>query len=129
MEFGNVQRLEIVVRRFDFRAFDDGEANGEEDVFDFLEDLADEVMGADGADDAGERKIDSFACDRGFFGSGLDGRAARFDFRLHIRAQFIQRCTDGALQLGGSRLKPVVRDLGEDAGFAAQPAVTEYFPF
>jgi len=48
MEFGNIQGLEIVVRRFDFGAFDDGEADGEEDVFNFLEDLADQVMRADG---------------------------------------------------------------------------------
>ena len=41
MEFGNVERLEIVVRRFNFGAFDNGEADGNEDVFDFLEDLAD----------------------------------------------------------------------------------------
>ena len=60
MKFGNVERFEIVIRRFDFRAFDDGEADGKENVFDFLEDLANQMMRADGPDDAGERKIDAF---------------------------------------------------------------------
>ncbi len=41
MKFRNVKRLEIVIGRFDFRAFDDGEADGEENILDFLEDLAD----------------------------------------------------------------------------------------
>ena len=41
MELGNVEGFEIVVGRFDFRAFDDGEAYGAEDVFDLLEDLTD----------------------------------------------------------------------------------------
>jgi hypothetical protein len=41
MEFGDVERFEIVVRRFDLRAFDYGEADGDEDVFDLLENLAD----------------------------------------------------------------------------------------
>ena len=52
MEFGNVERFEIVIRGFDFRALGDGKADGDENVFDFLEDLANQVMRADGADDA-----------------------------------------------------------------------------
>ena len=59
MKFRNVQRFEVVVRRFDFRAFDDGEANGKENVFDFLENLANQMVRANGTDDAGERKIDT----------------------------------------------------------------------
>src|SRR5439155_23459881 len=50
MKFGNVEGLEIVVRRFDFRAFDHGEPDGEENVFDGLEDLADQVVRTDRAD-------------------------------------------------------------------------------
>ncbi len=61
MKFGDVEGFEIVVRRFDFGAFDDGEADGNEDIFDLLEDLADQVMGTDRADDAGEGEIDAFA--------------------------------------------------------------------
>src|SRR5580692_1310045 len=41
MEFGDVEGFEIVVGRFDFGAFHDGETDGDEDVFDLLEDLAD----------------------------------------------------------------------------------------
>src|SRR5258708_5622032 len=78
MEFGNVQSLEIVVGRFDFGAFDDREADGNEDVFDFLEDLANQVMGADWSVDAGEREVDAFASERGLFGAGLDHREPKF---------------------------------------------------
>src|SRR5207249_10393580 len=60
MKFRDIQRLEIVVRRFDFRAFDDGKTDGEKDVFDFLKNLADQVMGADGANDAGEGEVETF---------------------------------------------------------------------
>src|SRR5260370_40082761 len=69
MKFGDIQGFEIIVRRFDFGALDNGEADGEEDVFDFLEDLAEHVMRADGANDAGEGGVDALArrCDR--FGS------------------------------------------------------------
>jgi hypothetical protein len=54
MEFRDIESFKIVVRRFDFGAFDDGEADGDEYVFDFLEDLADEVMRTDRTMDAGE---------------------------------------------------------------------------
>ena len=89
MKFGNVEGLEIVVRRFDFRAFDHGEPDGEENVFDGLEDLADQVVRTDRADDPGEREVGAFTRERGFFGAALDGRAARFDLGLHVRAQCV----------------------------------------
>src|SRR5437667_6727546 len=81
MELGNIQRLEIVVRRFDFRAFDDREADGEENVFDFLEDLADQVMGANGANDAGKREVDAFA-----------DRSALIHQRLDIELPLLKSC-------------------------------------
>src|SRR6266850_673147 len=59
---GNVEGFEIVIGCFDFGAFDDGEADGEENVFDFLEDLTDQVMRADGADDAGKREVLWYEC-------------------------------------------------------------------
>ena len=86
MEFGNVEGFEIVVGRFDFRAFDDGEADGEEDVFDLLEDLADQMVRADGADDPGEREVDAFAGEGGFVRARFDRAAARFDFRFDVGA-------------------------------------------
>src|SRR6266850_4589776 len=54
MEFRDIESFKIIVRRFDFGALDDGEADGNEDVFDFLEDLADQVMRADRTVDARE---------------------------------------------------------------------------
>ena len=64
MEFGNVEGFEIVIRGLDFRAFDDGKADGHENVFDLLEDLANQMARADGASDAGKRKIYAFASER-----------------------------------------------------------------
>src|SRR6266403_758126 len=127
-EFGNVQGFEIVVGRFNFGAFDDGEADGNEDVFDFLEDLADQVMGADGADYAGEGEVHPLARQRRFFRAGLDGETPGFDLRLGVGAHCVQRHADGALQLWSGRPEPVVRNERERAGFAAQPAVAEEFP-
>ena len=77
MELRNIQRLEVVVRRFDFGTFDDRETNGEEDVFDFLEDLADEMVRADGANYAGEGEIDFFPSGSSFLLSFLYGDVER----------------------------------------------------
>jgi len=46
-------------------------------------------MGADGANRAGQGEVHALAGDRGFFGAGFDGRAARFDLRFDVRAQFV----------------------------------------
>ncbi len=97
MEFRNVERLEIVVGRFDFGAFDDGEADGDEDVFDLLEDLTDQVMRADGACDAGEREVDVFACEGRLVGAGFDGLAAGFDLAFDVSAEFVEAGAYGAL--------------------------------
>ena len=79
MKFGNVERFEIVVGRFDFGAFDNGEADGNKDVFDFLQDLADQVMGADGALDAGERGSMCSCERRDWPCESIHGLAAGFD--------------------------------------------------
>ena len=72
MMLGNVERLKIVVRRFDFGSGDDAEANRGEDAQKFVVSLADQVARADGALDAGKRKVNFVASLRGFFGRGLD---------------------------------------------------------
>src|SRR5882724_4253592 len=128
MELRDVQCFEVVVGRLDFGAFDDGKADGEENVFDFLKDLADQMMRADGAADTGERKVHAIASERGFFRAGLDGDAARLDLSFHMRAQFVELLADGTFQLGGSRLEPIVGDLRKNTGLAAEPGITELFP-
>ncbi len=80
MELGDVERFEIVVRRFDLRAFDDGEADGEENIFDLLEDLANEMVRAKRTDDSGQREVDALASACAFFRAGFDDFAALFDF-------------------------------------------------
>jgi hypothetical protein len=128
MEFRNVEGFEIVVGCFDFGAFDDGEANREEDVFDFLEDLADQVMRADRTNDARKGEIYSFARERGLFSAGLDGRTAGFDLRLDMCAQVIEGGADSALQVESDRFQPIIRDLREHAGFAAEPGIAKFLP-
>ena len=119
MEFGDVERFEIVVRRFDFWPFDYGEADGDEDVFDFLEDLADQMMRADGKTDAGEREVEVLTGEGRLVGTGFDGLAARFDLRFDVGAKCIEPGAYRAFQVGWGGFQPVVGDLGEDAGFAA----------
>ena len=58
MVLGNIQRFEIVVRRFDFRAFDHAEADREKNALQLFVCLADQVARADRALDAGKREID-----------------------------------------------------------------------
>src|SRR6266404_2490275 len=128
MEFRNVERFEVVVRRFDFGAFDDGEADGEENVLDFLEDLADQVARADGANDAGEREVHTIASECGFFRSSFDCGPSRLDLSFHMRAQFVELLADRAFQLGGGRLEPIVGDLRKNAGLATEPCITELLP-
>src|SRR5579859_3207317 len=96
MEFGNVEGFEIVIRSFDFWAFDDGKADGEENVFDFLEDLANQMMRADGTCDAGEREIDVLTGQCRLVGARFDGEAALFDFGFHVCAEFVEAGADGA---------------------------------
>src|SRR5205823_3589057 len=110
MKLRDIQRLEIVVRRFNFRPLHNGKTNGEEDVLEFLKNLADEVMRADGMDDARERKVYALLLEGGFFGAGFDGSAALFKSFLQIRLEFIQFLPDDALQFGLSRLQPVFSD-------------------
>src|SRR5438876_205389 len=50
-----------------------------EDIFDFLEDLADQVVGAGRANEAGEGEVNALASEGGFFRPRFDGRAAGFD--------------------------------------------------
>jgi hypothetical protein len=97
MKFGDVEGLEIVVRRFNFGAFDDGEADGDEDVFDLLEDLADEVVRADGALDTGEREIDVFVGEGCLVGFSFKSLSLLLEFSLYMRFEFIELFSDYAL--------------------------------
>jgi len=118
--------FEIVVRAFRFLAFDDGEADGNE-ILRFPEDLADQVMGADGANDAGEREVDPLTCRavfsertrwlRGAF-RFVDSTCARSSFREAPTARFNSSVAGSA----------IVRDLREYAGLAAEPGIAELFP-
>src|ERR1700676_58201 len=96
MEFGDVESFEVVIGRFDFGAFDYGKADGEEDVFDFLEDLADQVVRADGPRDAGEREVDVFMGESGLVGARFDGLTARFDLRFDVGAKIVEAGAYGA---------------------------------
>ena len=76
MVLGNIERLEIVVGRLDFGAFDHAEADRKENALKFFVGLANQVARADGALDAGKRKINLIARRGGLFRGGFDRRAA-----------------------------------------------------
>src|SRR4029077_8192540 len=128
MKLRNVEGFEVVVGRFDFRAFHDGKADGEENVFDLLQDLVNQVVRTDRAENAGQREINALASAGGLAGTGFDGFAAFFDFGFYVGAELIQFLADDPLEFLRGRLEPVVGDLGQHAGLAAEPGVAELFP-
>src|SRR5207245_10279648 len=99
-----------------------------EDALDLLEDLPDDVARSDGADDAGERKVDALAGQRRLFGAGLDCRAAFFDLGFNVRAQFVELLADRALELRRSGFQPVVGDPRQCARFPAKPCIAVRLP-
>lgn len=85
-------------------------------------------MRADGTGDAWEREIDALVGEGGPIRAGFDSETAGFDLGFDVGAKFVKAGADGALQLWRGGFEPIVRDLGEDAGFAPEPPVTKYFP-
>jgi len=108
MELGNVKSFKVVVWRFDFRAFYDGEADGEKDVFDSLQDLTDEMVRADWADDSREGEVDALADAGGFAGTSFDDFAALFDFGFDVSAKLIEFLAYDPLEFLSGGLEPVV---------------------
>src|SRR5438309_7609277 len=128
MEFRNVESLEIVIGCFDFGAFDDGETDREENVFDLLEDLPNEVVRAERTDDSGKRKVDAFTGAGGFLRACLNALASLFDFGLDVGAKLIEFLADAALEFRSGGLDAVIGDLNEDAGLGAQPGMAKLVP-
>src|SRR5882724_11468782 len=119
MEFGDVQRFGIVIGRFDFGAFNDGETDGKENVFDFLKDLADQVMRTDGAEDAGEREVDAVAVRRNLFRTLFSSDPKCFEGFFDVALELVQRLTDNGFQSRRSGLKPIFRDAGEHTSLSS----------
>ena len=125
MVLGNIERLEVVVRRLHLRPGNHGVAERKKNPLDLLERLPQRVPRAERADDAGKREVFALARERRLFGRGFDRRAPRFERRFDVRFQFIERLADGALQLRLRGLEPVLGDLRKHAGFAAEPGVAQ----
>jgi hypothetical protein len=81
---GNIQRFEIVVRRFDFRAFDDGKADGKKDVFNFLHHRADQMVRANRTNHAREREVDAIFCRGSYLLGHLDFEAFFLQFGFNV---------------------------------------------
>ncbi len=120
--FGNVERLEIVVGRFDLRAFDDTEAEREKNALDLFVGLADEMVRADGPLDAGKREIDRRSSDQ-----ISHGQFCGFDCGFERAAQLIQPGADCLFVLGRSGLEPIFGDARANAVAAAEPFHAESF--
>src|ERR1700682_5889837 len=86
MKFRNVEGFEIVIGSFNLRAFHDGEADGEENILDFLKHLANQVIRTDRTHDARQGEIHARAGELRFFRARFHRGATLFNFRLHVRA-------------------------------------------
>jgi hypothetical protein len=93
-----------------------------------LEDLADEVVRADRAYDAGQREIDTVTRAGRFVRAGFNAFAALFDFGLDVGAELIEFLADAPLEFLSGGLEPIIGDLREHAGFAAQPGIAKLLP-
>src|SRR5260370_12791413 len=128
MDMRNIGSLEVVVRRFDPRAFDDRKADGEEDVFDLLKDLPNQMMRANGADDSRKREVNAFARTGGFVSAFFDCFKALFDLGLNMSPKFVEGSTDDPLKVRSGRFQPIVCDLRQHPRLAAHPRLAELFP-
>src|SRR5215472_2305812 len=125
MVLGNVERLEIVVSSFDFRAFNDRKAYRAENTIELFVSLSDKMLRAERAGDSGQREIESVAR-----GSGLErgGFGEFFRFRGEVfenRAQPVQLLADPFFRIRRSGLQPVRGDARNDAVLAAEPPNAE----
>src|SRR5579863_539585 len=111
MMLGNVERLEIVVRRFDFGSGDDAESNRAEDAQEFIVGLANQMARADGALDARERKIDLVTSSGALLPCPFLLCRERGDSFLDVRFQRVEALADGGFDLFGCRLQPVLGNL------------------
>ena len=127
MMLGNVERLEIVVRRLDLGPFDHAEADGKKNPLQLFVGLADQVARADRPLDAGKREVDLFAGLGSFFRSCFDFLALFFKRRFDVGFEFVQFLPDDALEFRRRWLEPVVADERENAGLAAKPGVAHGF--
>src|SRR5437879_5929687 len=86
------------------------------------------MVRADGADYAGKREVDAFAGTGGFVSTSFNGFAALFDFGFDVAAELIQFLAHAALEFLSCGLEPIVRNLREHAGLAAEPRVAKLLP-
>ena len=85
MVLGNIERLEIVVRRFHLRPGNHGVAERKKNPLDFLERLPQRVPRAERPHHAGKREVFALARERRLFRRGFDRRAPRFERRFDVR--------------------------------------------
>jgi hypothetical protein len=84
MVLGNIQRFEVVVGCFNLGAFHHAESDRSKNAQKFFVGLPDQVTRADGAIDAGKRKINFFAGRRGRFASIPNHRTKPGQHRIDL---------------------------------------------
>ena len=128
MVLGNVERLEIVVGRLDLRPFDHAEPDGEENPQQLVERLPDQVPRADRPLHARQREIDLIPSRGRMFRRRFNFLALFFERRFDVRLQLLKFLADYPLELRRRCLQPVVGDVRENPGLAADPSVTQNLP-
>ena len=128
MMFGDVQGLEIVVRRFDLRALDDSKAERKKDALDFLERLPHQMARADRANNTRQREIHAFTGEHSAFRGGGYGLLKLLEALFDVRPELIQMTADDGPQFGRRRLQPLFGDPIQHPGFTPQPGVAQRLP-
>ena|SRR5436305_578837 len=118
-----IQRLEIVVIRLDHRAFGHRVTEVLKHADNFVLRANDGMLGAKGTADTRQGDVD------GRLGlCAWPWRQRSLDPGFNLRLDFIYTLTDLSLRVFWSGLQPELVDLGENAIFSGEPAVTKGFP-
>src|SRR5713101_5938881 len=121
---GDVEGLELVVRRLDLRAGDDGVAQREKYALDLLEGLPKRMARPERAHHAGKRKVFAFAGQRPLIGRRFNRHAPRFQRPFDMRLQLIQRLANQRLQFRLCWLEPSLSYPSYESVLSSDPANT-----
>ena len=130
MVLGNVERLEVVVRRLDFRPFDHRVAERKKNPLDFLERLPqqDAASRAGASRPARKDRSRSRASAAASAAASTAPAAIRQGRASMCACSSLRACPTARFRFGWGRLSQFSVMRVSRAGFAAEPSVAQFFP-